>query len=59
MYTICWTKNGQDRWERCSTKHEVYLLLLDNNLIDDEDCLIIPPQDKEMSAAYFINNIHK
>lgn len=47
MYTILWTENGSDHWERCESRREVAALLIREGLEDDEDVLIFMPDAEE------------
>lgn len=45
MYTICWTTDdGEDRWDRESSREEVMEYLRKNELIGNGDVLIFGPE---------------
>ncbi len=47
MYTVCWTKNGENRWEQCESRLEVYALIIRNGLENDAKTLIFTPDAEE------------
>lgn len=54
MWTIMWTENSQDRWDRLETKEEVMQLLdsLDKNPgVSKSDVWIFPPQADELALT--------
>ena len=54
MWTIMWTENSQDRWDRLETKEEVMQLLdsLDKNSgVSKGDVLIFPPQADDLALT--------
>lgn len=54
MWTIMWTENSQDRWDRLETKEEVMQLLdsLDNNSgVSKGDVWIFPPQADDLALT--------
>ena len=55
MWTIMWTENSQDRWDRLETKEEVMQLLdsLDKNSgVSKGDVWIFPPQADDLCLLY-------
>lgn len=44
MYTVCWTDDNGDHWERLSTRDDVVKLIRTHNLQDDADVLIFTPE---------------
>lgn len=44
MYTVLWSENGRDYWERCESRREVTDLLIKHGLEDDEDVTIFSPK---------------
>ena len=54
MWTIMWTENSQDRWDRLETKEEVMQLLdsLDQNSgVSKGDVWIFPPQADDLALT--------
>lgn len=54
MWTIMWTENSQDRWDRLETKEEVMQLLdsLDkNSVVSKGDVWIFPPQADDLALT--------
>lgn len=54
MWTIMWTENSQDRWDRLETKEEVMQLLdsLDKNSgVSKGDVWIFPPQADDLALT--------
>lgn len=54
MWTIMWTENSQDRWDRLETKEEVMQLLdsLDKNSGESKgDVWIFPPQADDLALT--------
>lgn len=54
MWTIMWTENSQDRWDRLETKEEVMQLLdsLDKNSgVSKGDAWIFPPQADDLALT--------
>ena len=54
MWTIMWTENSQDRWDRLETKEEVMQLLdsLDKNSgVSKGDVWIVPPQADDLALT--------
>lgn len=52
MYTVVWTDgNGNDRYERLSSKDEVRALIKEEGLIEDEDALIFPPEADDIALT--------
>lgn len=54
MWTIMWTENSQDRWDRLETKEEVMQLLdsLDKNSgVSKADVWIFPPQADDLALT--------
>ena len=54
MWTIMWTENSQDRWDRLETKEEVMQLLdsLDKNSGGSKgDVWIFPPQADDLALT--------
>lgn len=54
MWTIMWTENSQDRWDRLETKEEVMQLLdsLDkNSSVSKGDVWIFPPQADDLALT--------
>ena len=54
MWTIMWTENSQDRWDRLETKEEVMQLLdsLDKNSgVSKGDVWISPPQADDLALT--------
>lgn len=50
MYTVLWSdSNGNDRWCRCDGKEEVKQVIIANNLQDDADVLIFPPDADDLT----------
>ena len=48
MWTICYTEDGKDRWDRFFNRKELLAFLKDNPDIDD-DALIFPPAADDLS----------
>lgn len=54
MWTIMWTENSQDRWDRLETKEEVMQLLdsLDKNSgVSKGDVWIFPPKADDLALT--------
>ena len=54
MWTIMWTENSQDRWDRLETKDELMQLLdsLDkNSCVSKGDLWIFPPQADDLALT--------
>ena len=54
MWTIMWTENSQDRWDRLETKEEVMQLLdsLDKKSgVSKGDVWIFPPQADDLALT--------
>lgn len=47
MYTVCWTENGSDYWDRFDSMEEVAQMLIEHHLEDDEDVLIFSPDAED------------
>lgn len=64
MWTVCWTATDateilSDYWERFDSKEDVMDHLVKHNLLDDEDVLIIPPNEFEMNVFQFERIMNK
>lgn len=52
MWTIIWTDvDGREHYERCETKEELFDLVSLNNLMDDEDTLVFPPEADDLAMS--------
>lgn len=61
MWTIMWTENSQDRWDRLETKEEVMQLLdsLDKNSgVSKGDVWIFPPQAGYNIPEYTVQTVY-
>lgn len=67
MWTVCWIQHVyddegvfigyRDVWDRLKNLDEVVRYLELYNLFDDEDALVFPPNDLEMSGLEFKKRI--
>lgn len=51
MYTICWSANAHDHWERCDDRTAVAALLIREGLRDDADILIFTPEADDCTTT--------
>lgn len=51
MYTVCWTENGKDCWDRFECRRAVAAFLIEHGLEDDEDVLIFTPEADECTMT--------
>lgn len=52
MWTIIWTDaDGRDHCERFDYKDDLYKCVSDNNLFDDEDTMIFPPEADDLMCS--------
>ena len=54
MWTVLWTEDGNDKWDRFATEDEVRELIDDvttNNNVVDSDIWIFPPEADDLSLT--------
>lgn len=51
MYTVLWSDETGDHYERCDFREEVAALLDSKNLWDDADVLIFPPEADDLACS--------
>ena len=64
MYTIIWTENGEDRWDRLENKGEVKALLellANNSNVCETDIWVFTPEADAFAKEYktFIEDIEE
>lgn len=58
MYTMCWVDtNGNDRWDRFSSRKALVDAIIDLQLEEDEDVLIFSPdaEDARLNISALLN----
>lgn len=48
MWTVCWSDENGDHWDRLENLEEVRALCESEGLIDDDDTMIFPPETDDL-----------